>query len=214
MSWLPSLSILKVSECPALKSDPEILSKFATLKTVEVVNYVKPSPLLAALASLKKLKNLKLIGCNFTTEPDNLLDEVVECDYRSAFLSLDLAQTLVSLTIERCAGFIAFSDSVDSMKTIQKLKIVECEDFKLLPAKISEYEELTTVEVSGCTSFSELPANIGECKRLRSLVLRGCVGLKELPKSIMDCDSLQEVDISNTVIRMAEGLKAVHLITE
>ena len=215
IGWLPGLSVLKVSECPALRSDPQTLSKFTTLKAVEVVNYVKPPPLLSGLSSLQKLKHLKLTGCSFTIEPhQSLLDEVVEYDYSAAFWSLNLARSLVSLTIQQCAGFIAFSDSVDPLKTIEKLKVRQCEDFKFLPANISECEELTTVEVSGCASFSELPASIGDCKRLRSLVLRGCANLKGLPKSIMSCSSLQELDIAKTGVEGVEGLKAVNLILE
>ena len=131
-------------------------------------------PLPAAIANLKNLKYLRLIGF------DELPKEIAE---------LDSLETLVYM---KCA-FTEFPKVLCKLKNLKALNIFS-KSLERFPDELSNLSSLTHFDMRG-TQVQELPDSIGNLSKLTGIQLCANANLKALPDSIGDLTNLEKLDI-------------------
>ncbi|KAG1326161.1 putative disease resistance protein RGA3 [Cocos nucifera] len=184
-SWLPSLKVLTIGECPKLRSLPESLLCRATA-----------------------LKRLNIKGAHSLREIQNLrsLTELLLMD-NSSLERVSNFSALKDLSIHNCEELKV----VEGVDAIEHIELDDREAENSLPEWVLNLSETNTNKVPTslgdlvhlrrldlrATPIREIPKSIGNLRNLQFLILQNCKYLHSLPSSVLGLVNLRFLDVQN-----------------
>ncbi|KAL5979585.1 hypothetical protein ACLOJK_019491, partial [Asimina triloba] len=186
---MPSLSILRLENCPKLVGLPDHLAN-APLTNLDISG----------------CHRLKWTGCSSSFSH---LEEFTLED-SSKFLSNGLPHlpNLEEFRIKRIRNKALPNGGWDQLVALQQLKIDASFELKSLPEGLTQLQSLENLEILGCHKVQLLPQGLGQLKKLKSLSIRNLQVLTCLPDSLGQLESLERLEIFNSknLQSLPEGL--------
>ncbi|KAL5999424.1 hypothetical protein ACLOJK_037709 [Asimina triloba] len=187
---MPSLSILRLENCPKLVGLPD---HFANAP----------------------LKNLVIYGCDRLkwksgcSSSFSHLEEFTLED-SSEFLSNGLPHlpNLKEFRIKRIRNEALPNGGWEQLVALRKLEIGHCYELKSLPDGLTQLQSLENLKIVGCDKVPLLPEGLGQLKKLQSLGIDHLQVLTCLPDSLGQLESLERLEIldSKNLQSLPEGL--------
>ncbi|KAL5984740.1 hypothetical protein ACLOJK_041362 [Asimina triloba] len=186
---MPSLSILKIKNCPKLVGLPDHFAN-APLKNLVIYG----------------CHRLKWRGCSSSFSH---LEEFTLSD-SSEFLSNGLPHlpNLKEFRIKRIRNEALPNGGWEQLVALRELEIDACCELKSLPDGLTQLQSLENLKIVGCDKVQLLPEGLGELKKLKSLKISNAEALICLPNSLAQLESLERLKIldSKNLQSLPEGL--------
>ncbi|KAL6001746.1 hypothetical protein ACLOJK_041938, partial [Asimina triloba] len=183
---MPSLSILRIKNCPKLVGLPD---HFANAP----------------------LKNLVIYGCHRLKCSSSFSHlEEFTLDDSSEFLSNGLPHlpNLKEFRIRRIRNEALPNGGWEQLVALRQLEIHSCHELKSLPDGLTQLPSLEKLKIVGCDKVPLLPEGLGQLKKLQSLGIDHLEVLTCLPDSLGQLESLERLEIldSKNLQSLPEGL--------
>ncbi|KAL5999559.1 hypothetical protein ACLOJK_037844 [Asimina triloba] len=232
---MPSLSILRLENCPKLVGLPDHFANAPLTKLVicgchrlkwrgcsssfshlEEFTLDDNSEFLSnGLPHLPNLKEFRIKSIRNEALPNGGWEQLValrELEIDACFElkslpdGLTQLQSLEKLKICYCHKVQLLPEGLRQLKKLQSLGIDHLEVLTCLPDSLGQLESLERLEILDSKNLQSLPEGLGELKKLKSLKISNAEALICLPNSLAQLESLEQLDIS--------GLKKLESLPE
>ncbi|KAL5999553.1 hypothetical protein ACLOJK_037838 [Asimina triloba] len=207
---MPSLSILRLENCPKLVGLPDHFAN-APLKTLVIsgCDRLKSRGCSSSFSHLEKFtlddsseffSNLPIGGWEQLSLPEGLTQ----------------LQSLENHKIVGCNKVRLLPKGLGQLKKLQSLRIRHLEVLTRLPDSLGQWESLERLEILDSENLQSLPEGLGEHKKLKSLKIRIAEALICLPDSLGQLESLERLEIldSKNLQSLPEGLGELKKLKE
>ncbi|KAL5979933.1 hypothetical protein ACLOJK_039045 [Asimina triloba] len=222
---MPSLSILRLENCPKLVGLPDHFAN-APLKNLVISGCHRlkwtgcsssfshleefalddSSEFLSnGLPHLPNLKEFRIMKIRNEALPNGGWEQLValrELEIDACFElkslpdGLTQLQSLENLKIVGCDKVRLLPEGLGQLKKLQSLRIRHLEVLTCLPDSLGQLESLERLKILDSKNLQSLPEGLGELKKLKSLKISNAEALICLPNSLAQLESLEQLDIS------------------
>ncbi|KAL5979939.1 hypothetical protein ACLOJK_039051, partial [Asimina triloba] len=233
---MPSLSILRLENCPKLVGLPDHFANAPLTKLVisgchrlkwrgcsssfshlEEFTLDDSSEFLSnGLPHLPNLKEFRIKRIRNEDLPNGGWEQLVAlrevkidacCELKSLPDGLTQLQSLENLKIVGCDKVPLLPEGLGQLKKLQSLRIRHLEVLTCLPDSLGQLESLEHLKILDSKNLQLLPEGLGELKKLKSLKISNAEALICLPNSLAQLESLEQLDIGG--LKKLESLREV-----
>ncbi|KAL5999547.1 hypothetical protein ACLOJK_037832, partial [Asimina triloba] len=210
---MPSLSILRIKNCPKLVGLPDHFPN-APLKNLVICGCHRLK-WRGCSSSFSHLEEFTLDGSseflsNGLPHLPNLKEFRIKRIRNEALPNGGWEQlvALRELEIVGCDKVPLLPEGLGQLKKLQSLSIRGLEVLTCLPDSLGQLESLERLEILHSKNLQSLPEGLGELKKLKSLEISNAEALICLPDSLAQLESLEQLDIldSKNLQSLPEGL--------
>ncbi|KAL5984733.1 hypothetical protein ACLOJK_041355 [Asimina triloba] len=224
---MPSLSILRLENCPKLVGLPDHFAN-APLKNLVICGCHRlkwrgcsssfslleeftlddSSEFLSnGLPHLPNLKEFRIKRIRNEALPNGGWEQLVAlreleidacCELKSLPDGLTQLQSLENLDIVGCDKVQLLPEGLGQLKKLQSLRILDVEVLTCLPDSLGQLESLESLKILDSKNLQSLPEGLGELKKLKLLKIRNAEALICLPNSLAQLESLERLQIRDS----------------
>uniref|UniRef100_A0A0E0N7E0 Peptidase A1 domain-containing protein n=1 Tax=Oryza rufipogon TaxID=4529 RepID=A0A0E0N7E0_ORYRU len=175
---LATIEIFQVEGCSGLRTFPDILQSFVSLRELYLCSWENLEILPEWLGQLICLEVIEFINCPvLTTLPT----------------SLQNLTSLRELLLRGCKGLETLPEGMGRLISLEKFIIMDCPKLTFLPESMKNLTALIELHLDGCKGLETLPEGLGLLISLKKFVISNCPKLTYLPESMKKLAALIEL---------------------
>uniref|UniRef100_A0A0D3EYF5 Uncharacterized protein n=1 Tax=Oryza barthii TaxID=65489 RepID=A0A0D3EYF5_9ORYZ len=175
---LATIEIFQVEGCSGLRTFPDILQSFVSLRELYLCSWENLEILPEWLGQLICLEVIEFINCPVLTALPTSLQNLT---------------SLRELLLLGCKGLETLPEGMGRLISLEKFIIMDCPKLTFLPESMKNLTALIELLLDGCKGLETLPEGLGLLISLKKFVISNCPKLTYLPESMKKLTALIEL---------------------